>query len=135
MNKIYVASSLLNKERAAHIMSIFRNYGAEITHDWTTHGQVFSEEELSKYAKDEYHGVLESNILFFVQPGRSGAHFELGAGTALGKTIIILSDTNQEIEKKTFYYLDCVNRFIDEEKAINFALKKMGINREYNKQA
>ena len=133
MSKVYVASSLLNKERAAHVMNIFRNHGAEVTHDWTTHGQVFSEEELRKYGEDEYRGVVDSNVLFFIQPGRSGAHVELGIGIALNKTIVILSDIDQDIEKKTFYYLDSVNRFTEEESAINFALNKMGINREYNK--
>lgn len=131
MKRIYVASSLHNAERVQQFCRSFEAAGLEITYDWTHHGQVYTHDELRKYGEDELEGVLLADILFFVQPGRAGAHVELGIALAahrLGhdKTIVILEE--EPVEQKTFYHLDFVHKFSDEQEAINFILGRTNGN-------
>jgi nucleoside 2-deoxyribosyltransferase len=118
--KIYVASSLFNKEEASSIMDEFRARGVEITYDWTSHGQVFDVERLKEIAVLESQGVLDSDLLFFVHPGRHGAHVELGMAIAANKHIVMLF--NQDYEMKPFYLLECIKPFEDRKEAIDFSV-------------
>lgn len=103
MIKIYVASSLLNIERAKEVMNRVKNEGFQITYDWTTHGQVYNETECERIAILEEQGVLDCDVFLMVLPGRAGAHIEFGIARASNKHIIILQEI--EVERKTFYYL------------------------------
>lgn len=128
MNKIYIASSLHNAKRVKSLIHRLESYGAIITYDWTVHGQVFTHEELRTYGEAELKGVLDADILFFLQPGRSGAHVEMGVMLALihlgyKKSIVYLEEN--EVEQKTFYHLDCINKFNREDQAMKFILEKI----------
>ncbi len=129
MPSVYVASSLYNAERAKEFVEIFRNNDILITHDWTEHGRITDEEQYRKYGELELYGVLDADLLFFVHPGRSGAHVELGAMLAMvhmghQKTIVML-DESDSTEQKTFYHLESVNRFTNAPAAIEFALRRL----------
>lgn len=129
MPSVYVASSLYNADRAKEFVEIFRNNGISITHDWTEHGRITDEEQYRKYGELELYGVLDADLLFFVQPGRSGAHVELGAMLAMvhtghQKTIVML-DESDSTEQKTFYHLESINRFTNASDAVEFALRRL----------
>lgn len=121
MKSVYVASSLHNIERARHVMSIFQSHGIEISYDWTARGQLFDPEELRICGLAEYHAVKRSNLLFLIQPGRNGAHTELGIALGLNIPVVILEE--QPVEQKTFYYLDWVRKSNSLDEAINIALE------------
>ncbi len=121
--KVYIASSLHNIARVKHFEQRFEEQGATITYKWSNHGQVFSEEELRKYAIGERDGVLECQLFFMVHPARFGAHVELGIAIANKIPIVILEET--PIEQKTFYYLEGVFKFTTEDDAFNFAINKL----------
>lgn len=128
MPKVYVASSLLNANRATEIMNQFRAAGATITHDWTTHGMITDEAELGRHGQMEFHGAVNCDLFFFLHPGRTGAHVELGAALAStnNPTIVMLFE-GEAPETKTFYHLECVNRFYDAQEAMQFSLEKLGL--------
>ena len=54
MSKIYVASSLLNKENVNIFYKNLTDNDHEITYDWTTHGRVVCQDELIDIAKKEF---------------------------------------------------------------------------------
>lgn len=97
-------------------MSLLENKGYHITYDWTTHGQVYSEEECREIAILEEQGVLDCDVFLMVFPGRTGAHIEFGIARASNKHMILLQEA--EVERKTFYYLPGVVRVNTEEEAI-----------------
>jgi|CXWL01.1.fsa_nt_gi uracil DNA glycosylase len=118
--QVYVASSLRNFYRVRQIQQKFRDAGHIITYDWTQHCQVYSPEELRKYGEAEKQGVLDCDVFFMVHPARHGSHVELGYAELSGKLIIMLAE--EEIEEKTFYHLNSINRFTNEQEALDFAL-------------
>jgi nucleoside 2-deoxyribosyltransferase len=108
MSKIYVASSLWNKENVNELYGYLTKNGHKITYDWTTHGQVVGPEELVSIARKEFDGVVDADLLIMLMPARNGSHVEFGVALALGKPIIIVtSDTIYE--DKSFYHLDNVH--------------------------
>jgi hypothetical protein len=127
--KIYVASSLNNAANAVRIMNRLRGLGATITYDWTTHGRAYEESLLKSLGRAELNGVINADVVLMVQPGRSGTHVELGIAigqivSGVKKRILILDET-EEVEKKTFYYLDCIERFSSEDEAIDSIFKEI----------
>ena len=125
---VYVAGSLQNAARVQEIQNKFRSVGIGISYDWTTHGYVDDEELLPAIGAKERDGVLDADVLFLVQPGRLGSHVEFGiavAMNALGEKIPIVILEEAKMEKKPFYYLDCVTRFKEEQPAFEFALEEI----------
>lgn len=121
-NLVYVGTSLHNADRAKEIMSRFREAGAIITYDWTTHGQVYTEEELIKIGRNEEQGVKDCDLFFMLFPGRNGTHFECGLAYGLGKHVVLFTD-GAEFEEKTFYHLPNINLFENEDEAISHSLE------------
>ena len=132
--KIYVGTSLRNSFRANQIQRRFELAGCEITYDWTTHGQVYNEEQLEKYGVQEELGVKSADVFFMISPARNGSHCELGLARAFGVKIVLLLESEQE--DKTFYYLPeldgrpSVSRFKDATEAINYTLKYLDLKHE-----
>lgn len=148
MKSVYVATSLLNADRAKLVISMFKEHGVAISYDWTTHGQVFDESELQKIGTAEANGVKNADLLFMMHPARTGTHVELGIAIGCGKPVIIVFDQEQKqccklkqyltailrwfgisnrarVELKTFYFVPNVFRFTSLEKAFEFALEKL----------
>lgn len=124
-NKVYIATRLHNAARAQEIKEIFNALGIEITYDWTVHGQVYTEEELSAFGQEEEQGVRACDVLLMIFPGGCGSHWE--AGLARGHNIPIVLLMEQEVEMKTFYYLsDGVYRTKTEDEAIKKVLNLLG---------
>ena len=108
MSKIYVASSLLNKENVNIFYKILTDNDHEITYDWTTHGRVVCQDELIDIAKKEFDGVVDADVLVMLMPARNGSHVEFGIALALGKPIILVT-ASCLYEDKSFYHLDNVH--------------------------
>lgn len=117
MNKIYIATRLHNAKRAQQLKARLESLGYEITYDWTTHNQVYNEEELQKVGTKEEDGVRRANLLLLILPGGCGSHWEAGLARGLGTPIVILMEAT--VEKKSFYYLnDNIYRTTTEDEAI-----------------
>ena len=114
--KIYVGTSLHNAKRAKELITRFEELGIQCTYDWTQHGQVFSQEELTKYGLAEEQGVAEADVFLCVFPGRCGTHFEMGLARGLKIPIVLLEE--EIVEQKTFYYLPGLHRVKTEEQAV-----------------
>lgn len=100
--KIYVASSLLNKQNVKEVIDKIINSGHEVTYDWTVHGKVEpSQKELMQEICDsEVKGVMNCDALLLLSPARTGSHVELGIAIALNKPIFLHIEDS---EFKSFY--------------------------------
>jgi len=117
---IYVGTSLHNAKRAKELITRFEELGIACTYDWTQHGQVYSQKELTEYGIAEERGVSEADVFLCVFPGRCGTHFEMGLARGLGIPIVLLEE--ELVEQKTFYYLPGLYRVKTEEQAITTIL-------------
>jgi hypothetical protein len=126
MSKIYVASSLLNKENVNELYRFLAENGHEITYDWTTHGRVTGQDELIIIARKEFDGVVDADLLLMLMPARNGSHVEFGVALALGKPIIIVT-ANSLYEDKSFYHLDNVH-IVSDTKSIMDLIKTLTEN-------
>lgn len=121
--RLYVGSSLRNAKRAREVMDRFEQEGVQITYDWTPHGQVYSEEDLTRIGNLEADGVRTCDVFLMVFPGRNGAHFECGMAYMAGKHVVLLEEV--EVERKSLYYLDGIVRIPDLEQAVKHILEFM----------
>lgn len=121
LGKVYIATSLHNAKRANEIREKLESLGIVCTYDWTVHGQVFTEEELTKFGIAEENGVANADVFLMVFPGRCGSHFEMGLARGLGIPIVLLEEV--ETEQKTFYYLPGVHKTRTEDEAIRIILR------------
>lgn len=110
IGKVYVASSLDRSIDIKKINDILRENDIEITYDWTTHGRVFNPPDLAEIALQEEKGVRDCDVFFMVLPGGGGTHFEFGVAKTLNKPIVIF-ESEDNIEQKSFYYLPGIDRF------------------------
>jgi len=105
MRSLYIASSLLNKERVQSIRNKFLDRGIPISYDWTAHGFVEDTSELPNIAEKELDGVRQADCLLMVLPARNGSHFEFGYAVAQDKSIVILNDQDDYVPT-SFHFLD-----------------------------
>jgi nucleoside 2-deoxyribosyltransferase len=123
MKSLYIASSLLNKERVQSIRDKLLSRGISISYDWTAHGFVDDLNELPNIAEKELNGVREASCILMILPARNGSHFEFGYAIALNKPVIILNDQDDYVPT-SFHFLDSeeYNVYIkkDEDGAIDF---------------
>ena len=126
--KVYVATSLHNADVAKQVIQKFRDNNVEITYDWTTHGKITDESLLKEYGEAEAKGVFDADLLFMIQPARTGAHVEMGIAIGMnmmGRNIPIILVLDGNSEAKTFYYVSNVHRFDSLEAAFQFAIERL----------
>ncbi len=82
--KIYIASSLENRERAAALVRQIRISGHTITYDWTMRGDVRNSGEMAmlETAQNEVNAVTDADLVIILLPGGKGTHTELGVALA-----------------------------------------------------
>lgn len=119
--KAYVASSLKNSDNAQSVMQRLRDKGVTITYDWTKHGLITDTSMLKEAGEGEKRGVEDADVLFFLHPGRTGAHVELGI--ALGRKIPVVMAGTPDSEIKTFYFVDGVTRFDCVDSALEYTME------------
>lgn len=98
--RVYVASGLENRLRAAAVMEFIRERGHEITYDWTSHGDVRAQGEarMREVSQREAQAVADAELVLALLPGGKGTHIELGAAlaTSHNKRIFVWSETGRE---------------------------------------
>ncbi len=82
--KIYVASSLNNRDMAAKLVSQLRLSGHMITYDWTQRGDVRNNGEMAmlETSQNEINAVMNADWVIVLLPGGKGTHTELGVALA-----------------------------------------------------
>lgn len=130
-NKVYIASSILNHRRVIDIANkLIKRYDMIITYDWTPHARAIldgnppkGEKQLSEIAERELKGVINSDAILVLMPGRTGTHFEYGVAYALNKPIVYLNDNDDLSDEEKFmeplHHLDGVEYFTDEDEALH----------------
>ena len=116
MYKVYVGSSLHNAAQVREVYGLLKQHDIHITYDWTTHGQVHTEEELRRYGIEECRGVYDCDVFLMLHPARLGTHVELGIALALNKKVVMVCAA--DVEQKTFYYLPNVERHSNVDEAV-----------------
>jgi len=86
---LYIAGSLLNKDRVAELRDKFAARGIGLTYDWTTHGWVKEIDLLQEVAFKEAEGVVAAKCILMMGSGRNGTHFEAGIAWTLKKPIVM----------------------------------------------
>jgi nucleoside 2-deoxyribosyltransferase len=111
--KIYIASALRNAANVQSVRDRLIGLGHTITYDWTTHNKVEDVSLLEDIAKKEMGGVIEADLLVVLWPAGFGTHCEFGIAAATGKPIYMHLPDDQDIELKSFYFLERVSKFTD----------------------
>jgi nucleoside 2-deoxyribosyltransferase len=94
--KVYVAGKFQEKERVRRVQALVREYGHEITCDWTVEDDsLFDGEALRAYwrrcAQDDVAGVRACDALILLPHARGkGLWVELGIALALNKRVIVV---------------------------------------------
>ena len=130
IGKVYVASSLDNKKRVSDIIENLKLNGIDITYDWTSHGRVYDLDELKEIAVKEENGVRECDLFIMVLPGGGGTHFEFGIARTLNKKIFILEEL--DVEQKSFYYLEGLNKYPNYEMAKDDIISELSKANKHN---
>ncbi|MFC3212602.1 group-specific protein [Planomicrobium okeanokoites] len=133
--KFYIASSFANKDKVREAASILRGAGHVQTFDWTVNLRASSVEDLELYGTLEKKAVLEADFLIVLLPAGKGSHIELGIALGQGKTVYLLSESEELFDfevTSTFYYLpevrilvgklrdniETVQKFITQQKSV-----------------
>lgn len=133
--KFYIASSFANKDKVREAASILREAGHAQTFDWTANLRASSVEDLELYGTLEKKAVLEADFLIVLLPAGKGSHIELGIALGQGKTVYLLSESEELFDfevTSTFYYLpevrilvgklrdniETVQKFITQQKSV-----------------
>jgi len=134
MRSLYIASSLLNKERVQSIRNYFLDKGIPISYDWTAHGFVEDLDELPNIAEKELDGVRQADCILMILPARNGSHFEIGYAMAQNKPIVILNDQDDYVPT-SFHFLDSKKYNIhvrkNEDDAIDLVINILGDSQHY----
>ncbi len=115
--KFYIASSFANKEKVREAAHFLKEAGHVQTYDWTANLRASSIEELELYGILEKKAVLEADFIIVLLPAGKGSHIELGMALGQGKTVYLLSETEELFiieETSTFYYLPEVRILVGE---------------------
>ena len=92
--KYYIATSTTRSPSHNLVRDQLKNFGHEITYDWTTHGSVreTSQARLKEVAHAEFQGILEADFVLVLLPGGKGTHVELGFSVASKRRVFIHSE-------------------------------------------
>ena len=92
--KYYIATSTSRVPFHNQVRDLLKEFGHEITYDWTTHGSVreTSLSRLQQVAHAELEGILNSDFVLVLLPGGKGTHTELGFSIASKKRVFIHSE-------------------------------------------
>lgn len=116
--KYYIATSLSRMTAHNIVRDGLKNWGHEISYDWTFHGSVksISKERLREVAVLELDGISEADFVVVLLPGGKGTHLELGFAIARKKKIFLHSEDSSVFELGTqtnaFYHHPDVNCLI-----------------------
>lgn len=98
--KYYIATSLLRMKEHNIVRDSLKNFGHQISYDWTLHGSVksISKERLKEVSIHQCEAIKEADCVIVLLPGRKGTHTELGLAIVGGKKIFIHSEDSSLFE-------------------------------------
>jgi nucleoside 2-deoxyribosyltransferase len=98
--KFYIATSLSRMSAHHMVRDALKQWGHEMSYDWTLHGSVksVSKERLREVASLELDGVAEADFVIVLLPGGKGTHLELGFAIARGKRVFLHSEDSLVFE-------------------------------------
>ena len=118
--KIYVASSITNKEKVQEVFNILRDEGHEVTTDWTLTDDVPEDERLARrdyirsIAKRDFEGIYDCDAFILLSEPSEGRsmYVELGLAISMnvarGKPLVfVIGPSNNE---SVFYFHPSVKR-------------------------
>ena len=115
--KYYIATSTERVPAHNIVRDQLKQFGCEITYDWTTHGSVrhTTKERLAEVALSELAGIADSDFVLVLLPGGKGTHVELGFSIGSKKKVFIHSEDPNVFEMGpkvcAFYFSPDVVRF------------------------
>lgn len=105
--KFYIGSGMKNCELVNYCAKTLKENGWEQTYDWVKNiSDDVSIDDMTKYAKLESQGIVDSDVVIILLPAGRGAHIELGMAMALNKKVFLCSTTKEEfnIENTVAFY-------------------------------
>lgn len=105
--KFYIGSGMKNCELVNYYAKTLKENGWEQTYDWVKNiSDDVSIDDMTKYAKLESQGIVDSDVVIILLPAGRGAHIELGMAMALNKKVFLCSTTKEEfnIENTVAFY-------------------------------
>lgn len=89
--KYYIATSTARMPFHNLVRDGLKQFGHEITYDWTAHGSVreTNQTRLQEVAHAEFQAILDADFVLILLPGGKGTHAELGFSIASKKKVFI----------------------------------------------
>lgn len=119
MLNIYVAGKHEEKEKVQKLIKNLENMGHNITENWTKTKQAKTQSELIQYAKNDYSGVVNSDIfigIFEKELSYQGSLVELGIALNSNKKCWIIGNA---ISKCIFLAMPNITMFPDIDSMLN----------------
>lgn len=116
MTKFYIGSSLNNSKIVEEYTALLEEKGWKQTYNWleNIHNDI-SKKELKSYAKEEFEGIKEADVVIIYLPAGRGAHIELGLALGLDKNIFLCANNKSEFnvfKTVSFYELPEIKKLV-----------------------
>ena len=112
----YIGSGMKNCELVNYYAKALKRNDWNQTYNWVENiNDDVSMEGMTKYAKSELQGIIDSDVVIILLPAGRGTHIELGMALALNKKIFLCSETNEEFSIKNtvaFYGLPNIIKLV-----------------------
>lgn len=93
----YIGSGMKNRELVNYYVKALKEFGWNHTYNWTDNvNKEITKKTLVAYAKSEFQGIIDSDVVIILLTAGRGTHIELGMALALNKLIYLCSSTEEE---------------------------------------
>lgn len=105
--KFYIGSEMKNRILVNYYVKALKEIGWKHTYNWTDNvNKEITKKNLVEYAKSEFQGIIDSDVVIILLPAGRGTHIELGMALALNKKVYLCSLTEEEfsVENTVVFY-------------------------------
>lgn len=105
--KFYIGSGMKNRILVNYYVKALKEIGWKHTYNWTDNvNKEITKKNLVEYAKSEFQGIIDSDVVIILLPAGRGTHIELGMALALNKKVYLCSLTEEEfsVENTVVFY-------------------------------
>ena len=90
--KFYIGSGMKNRILVNYYVKALKEIGWKHTYNWTDNvNKEITKKNLVEYAKSEFQGIIDSDVVIILLPAGRGTHIELGMALALNKKVYLCS--------------------------------------------
>ncbi len=96
-----------NRILVNYYVKALKEIGWKHTYNWTDNvNKEITKKNLVEYAKSEFQGIIDSDVVIILLPAGRGTHIELGMALALNKKVYLCSLTEEEfsVENTVAFY-------------------------------